>query len=333
MKKFTLKPPPRFQLAMTPTPIEAFGLSPAPKSGIEIFLKRDDLTGSELSGNKIRKLEFILYDAVSQGSDTLITCGGVGSNHCRATAALAARAGLGCQLFLKGKKPASIDGNLLLDTLFGAKISYVTEQAYETNIDGLMERHAAKLKQSGKRPYVIQEGASNPLGLWGYLLEGIELKRQLDKAGIKADYIVCAVGSGGTYAGLHLAAQYLNWPVQIIGMAVARNSQYFENKIGRLLIDFAEKYSFPINIQNRLINIDDSYIGPGYAKISNKEASFMKGIAANAGIILDPAYTAKAMIGLFDYISKEKIPAKSKVVFIHTGGLLSIFSHRTMLSR
>jgi D-cysteine desulfhydrase len=333
MKEFTLKPPPRFQLAMTPTPIEAFGLSPAPKSGIEIFIKRDDLTGSELSGNKVRKLEFILYDAVSKKSDTLITCGGVGSNHCRATAALAARSGLGCQLLLKGKKPAGPDGNLLLDLLFKAKISYVNEQAYENDIDLLMDRQAARLKQAGKRPYVIQEGASNPLGLWGYLLEGIELKRQLDKAGIKTDYIVCAVGSGGTYAGLHLAAQYLKWPVQILGMAVARNSQYFENKIGQLLTEFVEKYDFPINVQNRLINIDDSYIGPGYAKISNKEADFMKGVAANAGIILDPAYTAKAMIGLFDYIAEAKIPAKSKVVFIHTGGLLSIFSHKSILGR
>jgi D-cysteine desulfhydrase len=332
MKKITLKPPPRFQLAMTPTPIEAFGLSPAPKSGIEIFLKRDDLTGSELSGNKIRKLEFIFYDAVSRRADTLITCGGVGSNHCRATAALAARSGLKCHLFLKGTKPTSPDGNLLLDMLFGAKITYVSEMTYETNIDSIMSRHALKLKNAGKRPYIIPEGASNPLGLWGYLLQGIEMKKQLDKAGIKADYLVCAVGSGGTYAGLHLAAQYLNWPVQIIGMAVARNRQYFENKIGRILEEFIEKYDFPAKIHNRIINIDDSYIGPGYAKISKKEADFMKGVAANSGIILDPAYTAKAMIGLFDYIVKGEIPAKSKIVFIHTGGLLSIFAHRTHLN-
>lgn len=318
---------------MTPTPIESFGLSPVPKSGIEIFLKRDDLTGSELSGNKVRKLEFIFYDAIAKRSDTLITCGGVGSNHCRATAALAARSGLGCQLFLKGAKPASPDGNLLLDTLFGARITYVTERAYESGIDNIMNHQAAKLKAKGKRPYVIPEGASNSLGIWGYLLEGIELKRQLDKAGIKADYLVCAVGSGGTYAGLHLAAQYLNWPVQIIGMAVARNRAYFENKISRMLIEFAETFDFPVNIQNRIINIDDSYIGPGYAKISKKESDFMKGVAANSGIIFDPAYTAKAMIGLFDYMVKGEIPNRSRVVFIHTGGLLSIFSHRNHLSR
>jgi len=114
-------------------------------------------------------------------------------------------------------------------------------------------------------------------------------------------------------------------------MAVARNRRYFENKIGRILVEFTEKFNFPARIQNRMINIDDNYIGPGYAKISKKEADFMKGVAAHSGIILDPAYTAKAMIGLFDYIVKEEIPAKSKVVFIHTGGLLSIFAHRTHL--
>lgn len=316
---------------MTPTPIEAFGLSPTPKSGIEIFLKRDDLTGSELSGNKIRKLEFILYDAISHKADTLITCGGVGSNHCRATAAIAARSGLGCHLFLKGARPGIPDGNLLLDKLFGAKISFIGEKAYETGIDEIMKRHAIKLKGMGKRPYVIPEGASNPLGMWGYFLQGIELKRQLDKAGIKADYLICAVGSGGTYAGLHLAAQYLNWPVEIIGIAVARDKRYFENKISRMLIEFADKYEFPANVQNRIINIDDNYIGPGYAKISKKESDFMKGVASNSGIILDPAYTAKAMIGLFDYMIKRQIPQKAKIVFIHTGGLLSIFSHRRQL--
>ena len=316
---------------MTPTPIEAFGLSPMPKSGIEIFLKRDDLTGSELSGNKIRKLEFILYDAITNKADTLITCGGINSNHCRASAALAARAGLGCHLILKGEKSAIVDGNLLLDKLFGANISYVSEHEYEQDIDGLMAAYANKIRRRGKKPYIIPEGASSPLGLWGYILEGIELKRQLDKAGIKADYIVCAVGSGGTYAGLHLARQYLKWPVKILGMAAGRNTEYFIEKIHSLLFSFEDKYDFPVNLNEQQILIDDNYIGPGYAKISQKEASFIKGVATNAGVILDPSYTAKAMIGLFDFMIKGKIPAKSKVVFIHTGGLLSVFPHRKIL--
>ena len=317
---------------MSPTPIEPFGLSPAPKTGIDIFLKRDDLTGAELSGNKIRKLEFILYDAISGKADTLITCGGVNSNHCRATAAIAARAGLGCELIFKGKRPASADGNLLLDSLFGAKMSFISEADYEEDIDGIMAKRAARLKRTGRKPYIIPEGASNPLGMWGYVIEGIELKRQLDKTGINAEYIVCAVGSGGTYAGLLLAAHFLKWPVKVIGMAVCRNVAYFQEKVRRLIKGFSEQFDYNINLADLRIYIDDHYIGPGYAKIGRKEASFIKGVAANAGIILDPAYTSKAMIGLFDHIVKGKIRAKTKVVFIHTGGLLSIFPHRSMLA-
>jgi D-cysteine desulfhydrase len=330
--KAKLNPPPRFQLAMTPTPIEAFALSPDPRSGVEIFIKRDDLTGAELSGNKIRKLEFILYDAVTKKSDTLITCGGVQSNHCRATAAMAARIGLDCELIVKGKKPAVPDGNLLLDTLFGAKITYITDKEYETNIANLMAKRAVALKKKGKRPYIIPEGASNPLGMWGYFLAGIELKKQLDKAGINADYIVCAVGSGGTYAGLYLASLYMKWPIKVQGFAVSRGLQPFEDRISVLIKGFLKDYDLNLKPDLANIHIDDSYIGPGYAKIGDKEAKFIKGVARNAGIILDPAYTGKAMIGLFDHIIKGKIPSKSNVVFIHTGGLMSIFPYRKKLS-
>ncbi len=323
-----LNPPPRFQLAMLPTPIEHFGLSPAPDSGIDIFIKRDDLTGSELSGNKIRKLEFILYDALKGGHDTLITCGGVGSNHCRATAALAARAGLGCHLVLKGKKPAVPDGNLLLDTLYGAELHFVSECEYESDIDSILKEHAARLSRKGRKPYIIPEGASNPLGVWGYFLAGIETKKQLDKASIKADTLVCAVGSGGTYCGLYLASLYLKWPVRLIGFAVSRDCLYFTKRIADLAHAFVDKYDLRLKPSISDIEIDDAYIGPGYAKIGDREASFIKGIARHNGIVLDPAYTAKAMFGLFDYVIKGRIEPETKVVFIHTGGLLSVFPYR-----
>jgi len=329
--KNKLNPPPRFQLAMTPTPLEVFSLSPAPKSGIEIFIKRDDLTGSELTGNKIRKLEFILYDAINRQADTLITCGGIQSNHCRAAAALAARVGLDCELIVKGTKPAIPDGNLLLSTLFGAKIKYITDAEYEKNIGGILAKHASALQKRNKNPYVIPEGASNTLGIWGYFLAGIELKQQLDKAGIDTDYLVCAVGSGGTYAGLYLAARYLNWTVKIHGIAVCRNSAYFIDRIGRLLKLFIAENEIDLDVDPAEILIFDNYIGPGYAKISVNEANIIKGVAKNAGIILDPAYTSKAMLGLFDQIIHGQIREKSNVVFIHTGGLISLFPYRRKL--
>jgi D-cysteine desulfhydrase len=326
-----LNPPPRFQLATLPTPIEAFALSPAPKSGIEIFIKRDDLTGSELSGNKIRKLEFILYDAVSQKADTLITCGGVQSNHCRATAALAARIGIDCELYLKGKKLKTPDGNLLLDTLFKAKINNITDSEYELHINEIMAKRAAILKKRGKKPYIIPEGASNALGLWGYVMAGIELKKQLDKAGIKPDYLVCAVGSGGTYAGLYLASLMMSWPVKILGFAVCRSTEFFINRIGGLVESFIDSYGIKVKPEPSDILIDDAHIGPGYAEIGKKEADFIKGVAGYSGIVLDPSYTSKAMLGLFDYIIKGRIHSKANVVFIHTGGLLSIFAYKKKL--
>jgi len=330
--KAKLKPPPRFQLAMTPTPLEAFSLTPNPDSGIEIFIKRDDLTGSELSGNKIRKLEFILYEAISKKSDILLTCGGVGSNHCRAVAAMAARIGIDCELILMGKPPAIPDGNLLLDSLFKAKTRYISIAEYEKNIDVMLARRANALKKRGRKPYIIPEGASNLLGLWGYFLAGIELKKQLDKAEIKANYLACAVGSGATYGGLLLASKYLKWPVKILGFAVNRDTAYFTDKIACLVDEFIQTNQLRFKRKQSDILIDDNYIGPGYAKISSKEATFIRNVASNSGIILDPAYTAKAMIGIFDHIKKGKIEPNSNVVFIHTGGLLSVFPYRKKLT-
>jgi len=316
---------------MAPTPLEIFALSPAPDSGIEIFIKRDDLTGSELSGNKIRKLEFILYDAIAKRSDIILTCGGTQSNHCRATAAMAARIGIDCELILKGKAPAVPDGNFLLDSLFKAKAKFISVQEYEKNINGQLTKRAAALAKKGRRPYIIPEGASDPLGAWGYVLAAMELKSQLDKAGIAADYVACAVGSGGTYAGLYLASKLLDWPVKVIGFAVCRNTDHFVARIGKLVTEFMATYMPDRHVDCSDITIDDCYIGPGYAKASAKEIDFIKGIAGNTGIILDPAYTAKAMIGLFDHISEGKMEKGAKVVFVHTGGLLSIFAYKREL--
>lgn len=329
--RYKLNPPPRFQLAMIPTPLEVFSLTPEPGSGIEIFIKRDDQTGSELSGNKIRKMEFVLYDLVSKKSDIIVTCGGVQSNHCRVVAALAARVGLDCELILKGRSTSLPDGNFLMDKLFKARIKFVTEGEYEQNIDGILMKRAKALKKRGRRPYIIPEGASTSAGIWGYFLAGLELRKQLDKAGVKADYIACAVGSGGSYAGLYLASLYLKWPVKILGFAVCRNTDYFKNKIISLTEQFLDDYKLNLKPKPSEIFIDDNYIGPGYAKIGRMEAGFIKDVAANSGIILDPAYTAKSMIGLFNYIVEKKIRKKSVVVFIHTGGLLSIFPQRKIL--
>jgi len=315
-----ITPPPRFSLAQLPTPLEALPLSPAPKTGIEILIKRDDLTGSILSGNKIRKLEFLFYDLISKKSDVVITCGGVQSNHCRAVAALCATAGIECHLVLKGKKPRVPDGNFFLDTLFGAKVTFVTVREYEKNVNGIMDKIAARYKGKKKKPYVIPEGGTDPLGIWGYVKALGEIKKQAQKAKIRIDTICCAVGSGGTYAGLYLGSKIYGWKVRIFGVAVARDSRYYEKAIYDNCIAFESGIGGNLKINPEEFDIEDRFIGPGYGKIGPVETDFIKKVARNSGIVLDPAYTSKALLGLFHCIAEGKFRNRSNIIFIHTGG-------------
>jgi len=280
--------PPRFSLAQLPTPLEALPLSPAPESGIEIFIKRDDLTGSVLSGNKIRKLEFLFYDLISQKSDVVITCGGMQSNHFRAVAALCAMSGIGCHLVLKGKKPGIPDGNYFLDILFGAKTTFVTIREYEKDINAIMQKIANRYRGRKKKPYIIPEGGTDPLGIWGYVKALEEIRKQIARAKIKIDTICCAVGSGGTYAGLYLGSKMAGWKVNVFGVAVARNSRYYEKVIFDNCIAFERSIGKDLKINPEEFDIDDRFIGPGYGKIGLLETDFIRNVARNSGIVLDP---------------------------------------------
>jgi len=315
-----IQPPPRFALAQLPTPIENLPLSPDPKANIDIFIKRDDLTGSILSGNKVRKLEFLFYDLLSSGRDSVITCGGVQSNHCRAVAAVCAMAGVQCHLVLKGKEPSNATGNYFLSKLFGAKIKFISVKEYENNVDDIMHDLAAKLKSKGKKPYIIPEGGSDPLGVWGYIKALEEIKKQVDAAGIKLSAIATAVGSGGTYAGLYLGSKISGWDIKIIGYAVCRDSEHFQRRIFDVCLTVEKELGTNLKLNPAEIEINDRFIGPGYAKIGPKEAAFIRDIAQNSGIVLDPAYTGKALLGLFTAISEGKFKRGSKVMFLHTGG-------------
>jgi len=323
-----IDPPARFSLAQLPTPLEALPLSPAPESGIEIFVKRDDLTGSILSGNKIRKLEFLFYDLISRKSDVVITCGGVQSNHCRAVAALCAMSGIECHLALKGKKPRVPDGNFFFDMLFGAKTTFVTVREYEKDVNGIMRKIANRYKGRKKKPYIIPEGGTDPLGIWGYVKALMELKKQTARAKIDVDTICCAVGSGGTYAGLYLGSKIARWKVKIFGVAVARNRRYYERVIFDNCIAFEKGIGKNLNIDPEEFDIDDGFIGPGYGKIGPVETDFIRNVAKNSGIVLDPAYTSKALLGLFQNIAGGKFRKGSNIVFIHTGGQWGLLPSR-----
>lgn len=323
-----IPPPPRFSFAQLPTPLEILPLSPGPKSNIEILIKRDDLTGSILSGNKIRKLEFLFYDLVSKKTDVVITCGGVQSNHCRATAALCATSGIECHLVLKGKKPKNPDGNYFLASLLGARCDFVGAAEYERDVDGIMRRLAARYAKKKKKPYVIPEGGSDPLGVWGYIKAVYEIKQQAKKANIRIDSMACAVGSGGTYAGLYLGSRISGWNVDVTGYAVNRNADHHKRHIYDMCLAFEKGHGANLRIDPAHFDIDDRFIGPGYAKIGKLETDFIKNVARYSGIVLDPAYTSKALLGLFTRISEGKFAGKMNILFIHTGGHWGLLPQR-----
>jgi D-cysteine desulfhydrase len=319
-----IKFPKSIEVAMKPTPIQKLRNFPQLPSNLEILIKRDDLTGFALSGNKIRKLEFLFHDALRKKADTLITCGGFQSNHARATAILGAQFGFKTSLVLFGDGEPKLDGNLLLNKLVGADIRYISEDQFK-HVDSIMPELASELEASGKKPYIIPEGASNQLGVWGYIKACVEMKRQLEKMSQKITKIITAVGSGGTYAGLWLGSRMLNWDMEIYGINVKDTAQLFVDRISNLINDTKNKFHLDIELKKEEIRIIDGYVGIGYAKSKKEELDLIRTVAENTGIILDPVYTGKAMYGLFEEIRKGRFTSKDKILFLHTGGGFGLF--------
>lgn len=316
--------PRTLSLAMLPTPIEKLkGLSVIPDN-FKLFIKRDDLTGFGLSGNKIRKLEFLAYEALMRKCDTLITCGGIQSNHARATAIMAAQLGLKSLLVLFEEEKPKDDGNLFLSRLVGAEIKYITHKEYEW-VNDIMEKERLRLKSRGRKGYVIPEGGSNALGIWGYIKAIYEIKSQIEKMRLKIDRIITAVSSGGTYSGLYIGSKLLNWNVKITGFNIRETSQIAVDLIWKLIQSYLEKYTPDISVDKNEIDIIDGYVGKGYGFSRKAELDLMKSMAKDAGIILDPVYSGKAMMGLVDQIKKGKFPEKEKILFLHTGGGFGLF--------
>lgn len=318
----------RISLANLPTPIEKLDRLTQKWGGPDIYVKRDDLTGIALSGNKIRKLEFVIAEAQARGADLLITCGGIQSNHARATAVAAIKSGMKSYLVLRGQEGDEVDGNLLLDFLVGAKVKYITAEDYSTRVDEIMAELAEDLKKQGYHPYVIPEGASNELGAIGYLAATEEIVEQLNKLKLDIDYIVCAVGSGGTHAGLLLGQKLYNQKYKVIGFNVCDDEAYFIAKISRISKGAIDRFSFKVDFKNDDVKIIDGYVGEGYALNRQEEIDFIKQVALEQGLILDPVYTGKTLFGLKDQISKGRFKKGEKILFIHSGGLFGLFPKR-----
>jgi D-cysteine desulfhydrase len=322
--------PPRIKLANLPTPIEKLERLSAACGGADIFVKRDDLTGVGLTGNKIRKLEYVIGQASEQGADMLITCGGIQSNHARATALAAAQVGMKSYLVLRGEETAIKDGNALLDLLVGSRIKYITADEYRTQVLEIMAELAENLKQEGYFAFVIPEGASDALGALGYFFAIEEIAGQLKTKKLKIDYVVCADGSGGTHAGLLLGKKYFKQSFDIIGFNVCDDEAYFVKKINSICSEAIEKFALPIKIDKRDIRVIDGYVGDGYALSRPAEIEFIKEVAQTEGLILDTIYTGKALYGLKDQISQGRFKKGEKVLFIHTGGIFSLFAKKEL---
>ncbi|MFQ5706797.1 MAG: D-cysteine desulfhydrase family protein [bacterium] len=321
--------PESVSLCHLPTPIEKLGRLSRELEGPNLFVKRDDMTGAAVTGNKIRKLEFLLAEAVEQNCNVVITCGSSQSNHARSTAIAAAKLGLSSCLVLRNSFGREFDGNLFLDRLVGAELRFVTAEEY-LKVDSIMSELAEELRAKGSRPYVVPEGGSNALGALGYLRACEEIARQVKSMRLRLHHIVVAVGSGGTYAGLLMGKYLFDLGVEIHGINVCDDAAFFRKRIVAILREAKKRFRLDFDFKQNDIKIIDGYVGKGYALSSQEEIDTIKRVAQSEGIVLDPVYTGKAMRGLVDQIRQGHFKAGENVLFIHTGGIFGLFPKRSL---
>ncbi len=305
--------PDRLHLARLPTPLEAFDRI---RDSWTVLVKRDDLTGSALSGNKARKLEYLFADARARGARRVLTCGGVQSNHCRATAVAAARLGLGCVLFLRTSAPPDPDdaptGNLKLDRIVGAEVRFITPAQYR-------DRMALMREAAGTDGYVIPEGGSNALGTWGYIRAVDEMAAQWKTP---PSSIVCATGSGGTHAGLVIGLRRRGLDVPVHGVAVCDDASYFQNIVDRISTEATARWPTLPQVRADEVHVVEGYRGRGYGLSTDEETADIESVARASGLILDPVYTGKA----FRALLHEPERFGPRPLFIHTGGIFGLLA-------
>jgi D-cysteine desulfhydrase len=304
------------------TPIEEAPQFSASLGGPSIYIKRDDLLGLTHGGNKTRKLEFLVADALAKGSDTLITCGAVQSNHCRLTLAAAVKEGMKCRLLLEERVPDSYDpdagGNNFLFKLLGVEKIRVIPGGRD-----LMEEMSSMVEEvaaEGGKAYIIPGGGSNPIGATGYVACAQEIMAQSFEKGIDFDYIVCASGSAGTHAGLVTGVYGCNMNVPIIGVSVRAQRDVQEEKVYKLVRETAKHVGVTAPIPRSAIKCFDDYVGPGYSLPTPEMAEAVRLLARTEGILLDPVYTGKAMAGLIDLVRRDYFNKDENILFVHTGG-------------
>ncbi len=316
---------PRARLCQLPTPLVELPRLSARLGGPRLLMKRDDLTGLGLGGNKTRKLEFLLGDALAGGCDTVVTGGAMQSNHCRQTAAAAAAAGLACHLALGGEAPPVPEGNLLLDHLLGAVVHWCGGHGKGEDIPAIAER----LRAEGRRPYVIPFGGSNAVGATGFVAAVAELAPQLEAAG-RIDAVVLPSASAGTHAGTMVGRDACDLEMEIVGIAIDRpgpGQPPYEAALAALANDVARRVGMEARYTAAQFQTRYGYFGGGYAVVGDAEREAIRLVARTEGILLDPVYTGRAMAGLIDMVRSQAFSAGQTVLFWHTGGLPALFDH------
>jgi len=309
---------PRLKFAHLPTPIEILPRLTEALGGPRLLVKRDDQTGLAFGGNKIRKLEFLIADAQTQGAQMLITAGAVQSNHCRQTAAAAARFGFECTLVLTGDPPGQISGNLLLDHLFGAEIVWAEKSQREV----VLQQTFDQAQREGHKPYLVPYGGSNPVGALGYAFAVEEFVGQ----GMDADWIVFASSSGGTQAGLVLGARLFGYKGKILGISVDEPERVLQERVVKLASETAEGLGKRIEFSPDEILVNADYNTAGYGVLTEAEREAIHLFARYDGLLLDPVYTGRAAAGMIDLIRKGFFKKDETALFWHTGGTTALFA-------
>ena len=319
---------PRVSLGFLPTPIHEMPRLSRTLGGPRLFIKRDDQTGLATGGNKTRKLEFSAGEALAQGCDTLVTVGAVQSNHCRQTAAAAARLGLGCHLVLRGFAPERRVGNLLLDALLGATIHFAGERTREEVAAELVEQ----LRASGRKPFFVPLGASDEIGAAGFAAAAEELAGQMQRDDLHFDRVVFATSSGGTQAGLAVGARALGLPAQITGIAIDSKLSELRAEVTPVAQRLIQRLGLELDFGAEDVLAYDGYLGAGYAVMGEPEKEAVLLAARCEGILLDPVYTGRAMAGLVDLVRRGEFTRGETVLFWHTGGAAALDAYEEELA-
>jgi D-cysteine desulfhydrase family pyridoxal phosphate-dependent enzyme len=320
----------RLHFAHLPTPIEGLPRLSETLGGPRLFVKRDDQTGLAFGGNKTRKLEFLVAEAQGQGAKTLISGGAMQSNHCRQTAAAAARFGFECTLVLTGDLPEKPSANLLLDELFGAKIVAVPDRK---DRDRILQETFDHAVAEGKKPYLVPYGGSSPTGALGYAFAMEELMKQMRDLRVLQelgglDWMVFGTSSGGTHAGLVLGQRVFGFKGKVLGISIDEPEEWLKTHVSKLASDASEKLGERIEFTPAEVSANADYCGAGYGVLTDAEREAVKLFAKYEGLLLDPVYTGRAAAGMIDLIRKGFFKKDETVLFWHTGGQPALFAEK-----